>query len=267
MRRAALSSVLLLLCAAAPPPDTDAIRQCDLAAASNQDPARPAGIPGTAADAIDPELALAPCEAALAANPDSPRQMFQLARVVYQAGDQARSLRLYQDAAARGHYLSANNAGVQFMRGEGTPVDLVRAEQYLRAAADKGFPTAMRNLGEILVKRQTQAADTDAAYWFRRAAEAGVVGGMVWYGYMVEKGRGVPKDDTIAAAWYRRAAAAGNADGMTGLAVLLLYGRGVPQDRAQAIVLLRRAAELGQPEARRRIAELEPQAPSRGEKR
>lgn len=255
-RPAFLLALPFLAACAATPPQPDARHQCDLAAASNLDTTRPAGIEGTLPGKVDPRLALAPCEAALAAEPDNPRLMFQLGRAAYEAKDYERSFRLYVAAAERGHVIAANNAGVQLDKGQGTAKDQARAEQYFTQAAEAGLAIAMRNLGEALAKRETPTAEAEAVLWFRRAAEAGHSGGMVWYAYMLENGWGIRMDHKEAAAWYRRAAEANNTDGMKGYAVMLLEGRGVPRNRGEGLTLLRRAAEMGHPEAQKRLAAL-----------
>lgn len=255
-----LFALPLLAACAATPPQPDARRQCDLAAASNLDTTRPADIEGILPGKVDPNLALAPCEAALATDPDNPRLMFQLGRAAYEAKDYERSLRLYVTAAGRGHIIAANNAGVQFEKGQGTARDQARAEHYYTVAAEAGLAIAMRNLGEQLTKHESPTAEAEAVFWFRRAAEAGHSGGMVWYGYMLENGWGTRMDQKQAAAWYRRAAEADNTDGMTAYAVMLLEGRGVPRNRAEALILLGRAAEMGHPDAKKRLAALTPRA-------
>jgi len=244
--------------ALAAPPPPDARTTCDLAAASNLDPTRPPGIPGTAPGDVDPAVAIPACEAALAADPANPRLKFQLARAAFRAGDVERSLRLNIEAAEAGHAIAANNAGVQFNKGQGTPKDRARAESWFRRAADGGSSVAMRNLGDMVhATARTPAEQAEAAYWFRRSAEAGYSGGMVWYGYMLENGTGVRRDLPAAATWYRRGGEAGNSDGWVGLAVLMQNGKGVTRDPAEAIVLLRRAAEVGNTDAKKRLDKLE----------
>jgi len=259
-RIAALLGVLTFPLAPAPaaPPSPGASNLCDLAAASSLDTTRPPGIPGTAPGDVDPTVAIPACEAALAADPANPRLKFQLARAAFRAGDEQRSLRLNIEAAEAGHTIAANNSGVQFNKGQGTPKDHARAEFWFRRAADGGASVAMRNLGDmIFATARTPAEQAEAAYWFRRSAEAGYSGGMVWYGYMLEYGTGVRRDLPAAATWYRRGGEAGNSDGWVGLAVLMQNGKGVKRDPAEADVLLRRAAEAGNADAKKRLDNLE----------
>jgi len=50
---------------------------------------------------------------------------------------------------------------------------------------------------------------TQAAAWFRQAAEQGHAGAQFSLGLMYDNGWGVPEDDAEAAFWYRKAAEQG----------------------------------------------------------
>ena len=53
--------------------------------------------------------------------------------------------------------------------------------------------------------------DTQAVYWFRKAAEQGHAKAQYNLGVMYESGRGIAKDDTQAVYWFRKAAEQGEA--------------------------------------------------------
>ena len=57
------------------------------------------------------------------------------------------------------------------------------------------------------------------------------------------------KDETEAAKWYRKAADQGNEFAQYGLATMYREGRGVAKNPAEAIPLLRRSAASGRPDA------------------
>ena len=59
--------------------------------------------------------------------------------------------------------------------------------------------------------------DTQAAAWYRKAAEAGDPWVMRSLGVMYDKGRGLAQDDVQAVAWYRKAAALGDEDAKANL--------------------------------------------------
>lgn len=52
--------------------------------------------------------------------------------------------------------------------------------------------------------------------------------------HIYEDGRGVPQNDTQAIYWYTKAANSGNSDAMLSLGVASLYGKGVPKDNQAA---------------------------------
>jgi TPR repeat protein len=68
-------------------------------------------------------------------------------------------------------------------------------------------------------------------------------------GIMYDSGQGVPQDYTQAAKWYRLAADQGNAIAESKLGVMYYFGQGVPQDYTQAHKWLNLAASQGNTEA------------------
>ena len=64
-------------------------------------------------------------------------------------------------------------------------------------------------------------------------------------GELYEAGQGVQRNESEAAKWYRQAAEQGYAPGQYSLAVLYLMGSGVRQDIAEALKWYRQAAEQG----------------------
>jgi len=79
---------------------------------------------------------------------------------------------------------------------------------------------------------------SQAAYWYRKAAEQGDPAAQVDLGYFYLKGIGMKADVAQAAKWFQRAAASGSLAGKLNLAILYLRGTGVPQDSHLAITLL-----------------------------
>jgi TPR repeat protein len=88
--------------------------------------------------------------------------------------------------------------------------------------------------------------DTQAAFWFRKAAEQGNVETQELLGRWYYQGRGVPKDYAQAAIWYRKAAEQGHAIAQLELGDLYGSGQGVPQDYAEAYFWLDLAASRAQ---------------------
>jgi len=69
-------------------------------------------------------------------------------------------------------------------------------------------------------------------------------------------GKGVAKDMTQAAYWYRKAAEQGDADAQNSLAIRYELGEGVPKDLDQALFWYRKAAAQGSPQATRSLERL-----------
>jgi TPR repeat protein len=85
------------------------------------------------------------------------------------------------------------------MRGKGVPKNPARGAEWVRRAAEQGYPPAQFNLG-----------------------------------FMHQQGFGVGKHAVAAANWYRRAAERGHARAQFNLAARIMNGDGMPHDPVQA---------------------------------
>jgi Sel1 repeat len=116
----------------------------------------------------------------------------------------------------------------------------------LKARAEGGDAEAQMKLGAAYAKGEVVKLDyTQAAKWYRQAADQGHAGAQNALGELYEAGQGVTRDATEAAKWYRRAAEQGLAAGQYGLAVMYLTGNGVPKDDAEALKWYRQSADQG----------------------
>ena len=116
----------------------------------------------------------------------------------------------------------------------------------LRAAALKGDPTAAYEVGIRFAEGKGVAANYDeAAKWYDRAAQAGVVPAIFRLGTLYEKGLGVTKDSDIARRYYTQAAERGSAKAMHNLAVLDADGGGRGANYTSAAQWFRKAADRG----------------------
>jgi TPR repeat protein len=86
---------------------------------------------------------------------------------------------------------------------------------------------------------------TQAAYWYRKAADQGNPGAQLNLAYMYTVGIGVSADKAEAIRWYSRAASSNEAEAQVNLAVFYLQGDGVKQDTLEALRLLKSAADKG----------------------
>ena len=85
----------------------------------------------------------------------------------------------------------------------------------------------------------------EAAKWYDRAAQAGVVPAIFRLGTLYEKGLSVKKDIDIARRYYMQAAERGSAKAMHNLAVLYAEGIEGKPDYATAALWFRKAAQHG----------------------
>lgn len=92
---------------------------------------------------------------------------------------------------------------------------------------------------------QQPGRQTEAAEWFRCAAERGHAAAQCALGVCFSGGIGVPCNLEQAVTWYKQAAAQNFDDAMFNLGWCHLHGEGVPQDVALAAEWFRKAAELG----------------------
>jgi localization factor PodJL len=116
----------------------------------------------------------------------------------------------------------------------------------LRAAALKGDPAAAYEVGVRFAEGKGVAPNFDeAAKWYDRAAQAGVVPALFRLGTFYEKGLSVKKDVDIARRYYMQAAERGNAKAMHNLAVLDADGGGKGANYRNASQWFRKAADRG----------------------
>jgi localization factor PodJL len=116
----------------------------------------------------------------------------------------------------------------------------------LRAAALKGDPTAAYEVGVRFAEGKGIAPNLDeAAKWYDRAAQAGVVPAIFRLGTFYEKGLSVKKDVDIARRYYLQAAERGSAKAMHNLAVLDADGGGKGANYKSASTWFRKAADRG----------------------
>jgi len=116
----------------------------------------------------------------------------------------------------------------------------------LRSAALKGDPAAAYEIGVRYAEGKGVATNLDeAAKWYGRAAEAGVVPAIFRLGTLYEKGLSVKKDIDIARRYYMQAAERGNAKAMHNLAVLDADGGGKGANYKSAAQWFRKAADRG----------------------
>jgi localization factor PodJL len=116
----------------------------------------------------------------------------------------------------------------------------------LRTAALKGDASAAYEIGVRYAEGKGVAVNfEEAAKWYDRAAQAGVVPAVFRLGTLHEKGLSIKKDLDAARRYYLQAAERGNAKAMHNLAVLDADGGTKGADYKSAAQWFRKAAERG----------------------
>lgn len=116
----------------------------------------------------------------------------------------------------------------------------------LRTAAMRGDPGAAYEIGLRFAEGRGIESNLDeAAKWYDRAAQAGVVPAIFRLGTFYEKGLSVKRDVDIARRYYLQAAERGNAKAMHNLAVLDADGGGKGANYKSASQWFRKAADRG----------------------
>ncbi|MBP1858200.1 peptidoglycan-binding protein [Rhizobium herbae] len=116
----------------------------------------------------------------------------------------------------------------------------------LAEAAKKGDPLALFEIGAVYTEGRGIKADlAEAAKWYQRAADAGVIPAEYRLASLYEKGTGVGRDLKKARMLYEHAADKGNASAMHNLAVMLASGGDAAPDFAGAGKWFAMAADRG----------------------
>jgi TPR repeat protein len=146
--------------------------------------------------------------------------------------------------AARGDASSQYQLGNMYYTGQRitrdyvdqrVPPDYDKAMEWLRKAAEQGFPHAQSGLGMLYDNGQGTSQDyAEAAKWYRKAADQGDFDGQVNLGVMYHDGRGVQRDYVEAAEWFRKAAERGDSTAQCDLGLCYRDGHGVPQNYVEA---------------------------------
>jgi TPR repeat protein len=246
--------------AAAQSQDTSSlILACDQAAASPSDGDRPAGIVGVRSETLDPQAAIAACEAAAAVAPDAPRVLFELGRAQAAAKEYESARQQFSRASDLAYAAARTSLGSFYANGLGGLVkDDREALRLFKLAAEQSDSLAINNLGFFYESARggLPKDETEAARLYKLAADQGDAAGRQNLGRFYQNGRGgLPQSDQEAARLYRLAADQGNAFAQGNLGFFYEAGRGgLRQDDAESARLYRLAAEQGVPFAQYKLA-------------
>jgi tetratricopeptide (TPR) repeat protein len=140
--------------------------------------------------------------------------------------------------------------GNMLTNGEGVRQDYTQAALWWRKAAEQGYAKAQWNLGVAYDSGQGVTQDyAQSALWWFKAAEQGLSDAQCWLGTAYQSGQGVTQDYTQAVFWWRKAAEQGQGRAQRDLGTAYWNGEGVTEDDTQAAFWWRKAAEQGYEEA------------------
>lgn len=117
-----------------------------------------------------------------------------------------------------------------------------------RQAAAAGDADAQFSLGEAHEEGNEglSRSVTEAAVWYRRAAEQGHLEAQLALAQLYDQGQGVEKDDRQALHWFVQAARQGEPQAQFYAAYKYFHGEGTAPNEAEAATWLKRGAEQGE---------------------
>ncbi len=190
--------------------------------------------------------AVASCEAALAAMPDSAAVKTWLARTYLLVGRRDAALALLESAIEDG------NAFAAYLLAGAKLAETYRygAEEgiaLLALSADAGFAPAQADLaGRYETGDGVDFDSGEAMHLYQLAADRGHAGATYKLGTFYHGAFGTPPDYARATALYTRAVELGEPMGYNGLGQLHEFGQGVPEDFAEAARLYQLGADAGE---------------------
>lgn len=181
---------------------------------------------------------------------------------------------LYTSAAQAGNFKAQYRLGMLYSAGVLLPKNIEKARLFLTLATRDGDKEALAVLQTLAqparVRSPFEEAEwlgasgqpAEAAALYRQLADAGDRRAQTRLAWMLEAGRGVPRDLPEAARRFEVAALAGEAEAQYALAVMMRTGKGRDKDWVASAVWLQRAADQHHPAAMAalesdRLAELE----------
>lgn len=172
----------------------------------------------------------------------------------------ARGLALLQEAAAAGSVEAELTLGHVYAQVHLLPDADTEAATWYRRAAERGHPAAQDRLADLyMAGRGVPQSDVEAFTWYRRTAEQAYPVAQCNLAYMLAEGIGTGADDEAATSWYLRAAAQGDARACFNLGLRFRAGHGAAANAVHAAALMANAARQGYPYAGEELAALQAQ--------
>ncbi len=136
--------------------------------------------------------------------------------------------------------------GLRYYNGSGGRRDLSQAAKWFRKAAEQGSAVAQCRLGVMYDNGHGVAKDeAEAVRWYRKAAEQRNARAQFHLGNCYIAGRGVEQNNAEAVRWFRKGAEQGYASAQNSLGYCYAMGSGIAKDAKEAAIWFRKAAEQG----------------------
>jgi localization factor PodJL len=158
-----------------------------------------------------------------------------------------------RNAALKGDAAAAYEIGVRFAEGKGVPVNLDEAAKWYDRAANAGVIPATFRLGTFYEKGLSVKKDIDIARrYYLQAADRGNAKAMHNLAVLDADGGGKGANYKSSAQWFRKAADRGVADSQYNLGILYARGIGVEQNLAESFKWFSLAAAQGDADSGRK---------------
>ncbi|MBS1993236.1 MAG: sel1 repeat family protein [Cyanobacteria bacterium SZAS LIN-3] len=184
---------------------------------------------------------------------DDEAAVLEQARVAMMSGDLTKSRQLLLP------YVGEGKAAAQNLFGDLCALsgDATEAASWYRKAAEQGNAKAQNNLGMAYVKGEgVTQSETEAVTWLSKAAEQGHMKAQNNLSVMYSAGRGVKKDDAESAKWCRKAAEQGDPAAQINLGLKYRDGRGVEKNDKEALKWFLASAQQGSVAAQYQVGEM-----------
>jgi TPR repeat protein len=142
--------------------------------------------------------------------------------------------------------------GDNFEYGIPNRLDLVRAEELFRLAAENGHLDSMHRLGQMLEEGEVNKDSKQAREWFSKCfvaafsqAEQGNTGSMYLLSKLYSSGHGTQENEREAFRWMKIVASNGNADAQCDLGLMYHRAWGTDRNNSEAVRWLAKAAKQG----------------------
>lgn len=162
--------------------------------------------------------------------------------------DEARAVRLLEQACEAGDARACGNLAFAFERGWAGRSDEARAAALYQKACDAGVALNCASVGVYYENGWGVKKDKgQASALFQKACAGGNAMGCRSLGHLYEKGDGVAQDDARAARLYERGCDGGEPYACASLGLLYELGKGVPKDTARAEALYEQGCNASVP--------------------